>query len=209
MTSSSLADALAEFQHRGLVELDPVTGEVLLPDWFRFYVPRTPAARGAVESAINKILSTVLQRKVEKSYESMASAGKGKDKAKAKVKGKASSKEEEPSGGGGANIPGRSKAGIRCWSPDDLDGALAIEQKYGLDRVRTAVVELELKEVDPLPSRVSRALQEEGQQPIGAWWQSDAATIDFASQLGLEAYRGETMNAFRQRVSQHLQRDHA
>lgn len=43
MSSSSLADALAEFNRRKLIDLDHATGEIMLPDWFRWYKPRTPA----------------------------------------------------------------------------------------------------------------------------------------------------------------------
>lgn len=82
MSSPSLADAMHEFQRRKLVDLDQSTGEIMLPDWFRWYTPRTPAARGAAESAIRKILSTDLRGKVENSYKSMAPAWKGKEKEK-------------------------------------------------------------------------------------------------------------------------------
>lgn len=68
MTSASIADAMAELVRRGLVESDAETGEIALPDWFRFYHPRSPAARGAVESAINKINSKKLKQLVTTLY---------------------------------------------------------------------------------------------------------------------------------------------
>jgi len=85
MSSPSLADAINEFQRRKLIDQDQATGEILLPDWFRWYRPHTPAACGAVESAIKKILSTDLRGKAENSYKSIAPAWKGKVKEKDKA----------------------------------------------------------------------------------------------------------------------------
>ncbi|KAI3606254.1 hypothetical protein D8I24_2097 [Cupriavidus necator H850] len=209
MSSSSLADALAEFTRRGLVDLDHATGEILLPDWFRFYTPRTAAARGAVESAIRKILSTELSKKAEKAYKSTALGWKGKEKEK----GKASSEEEERSGAKArpshaaikaaenrAKLPQRSHAGIRCWTTEDMVEARAIEGKYGLDRVTLIVKEFESKRVEPLPSRVSRAIQEQTALPAGKWWASEESTIATATQVNIHPYPGESMEAFKQRI---------
>ena len=82
MTSSSLGDALREFQRRKLIDYDEETGEILIPDWFRWYFPNSPAARGAVEAAIKRILSTDLRTKTKNLYESIAEGRKGKEKEK-------------------------------------------------------------------------------------------------------------------------------
>lgn len=85
MTSPSLADAISEFQRRQLIDCDNETGEILLPDWFRWYFPKTPAARGAVDAAIKRILSTGLRRKVESLYKSTSELRKERGKEKEKV----------------------------------------------------------------------------------------------------------------------------
>lgn len=92
MTTSSLADAMSEFKRRKLVDIDEETGEILLPDWFRWYFPGSAAAHGAVNSAIRKILSTDLRRKAESLYKTNGDIRKGLGKVLGK--GSSSNKEE-------------------------------------------------------------------------------------------------------------------
>ena len=77
MTSSSLVDALSEFKRRKLIDIDDETGEILLSDWFRWYFPGSPAARGAVDAAIRRILSTELRQKSENLYKTYGEGRKG------------------------------------------------------------------------------------------------------------------------------------
>jgi hypothetical protein len=82
MTAASLADALGEFKRRNLIEMDDVTGEIWLADWFRFYRPATMNSRWAVEAAIQRISSSKLREKVQISYKSITHPTKEKEKEK-------------------------------------------------------------------------------------------------------------------------------
>ncbi len=206
MTSGSLSDALGEFHRRGLIELDLVTGEIWLPDWFRFYTPRTPAARGAAESAINKILSLDLLQKTKNSYESKVPAWKGKGKAKDKDK-------EEEAGGRRPppqtqpaevaapvrkNFPVRSDSGIQCWSTEDELEAKKIEMRVGVPEAARAASLLESQNREALPSRVARQLE----TPAAAnnWWASERATLEKGRELNLPPRVGESIEEFRRRI---------
>lgn len=207
MSAGSLADAISEFERRGLVHLDPDTGEIMLLDWFRFYTPRTAPARGATESAIRKVLSTGLRKKVENLYKSKVDGCKGKDKDK--DKDKASSKEEEAKlrhatlqrRGPGSQLS-KSAAGITCWTDGDRETAKQLEDRHGIEKVREVVALANVSDQEPLPSRISRLLNQStaGVMLPQAWWSSEAGTEEAARILGLSAHVGEYMGPFRQRI---------
>ncbi len=154
MTSGSLADALGEFCRRGLTELDPATGEILLPDWFRFYTPRTPAARGAVEAAINKILSTELRQKTKKSYESMAPTWKGKENSKEKA--------AATDAAAASKIKTRAQrpSGLVTWLAADVRAAELIEHPHDPATISAAAAAVIVKGKDPVPGLVAKEIEQ-------------------------------------------------
>lgn len=162
MSSSSLADALAEFGRRKLIDLDQATGEVMLPDWFRWYRPRTPAACGAVESSIKKILSLELREKVEKSYKSIAPSWKGKDKEKGKEAATPRDRSSVPRDATALPPGGKRReerpSGIVTWEPLDIEKAKLIERMHGTDEICVAVVALRGANKEPVPGLVTREL---------------------------------------------------
>ncbi len=165
MSSSSLADALAEFNRRKLIDLDHATGEIMLPDWFRWYKPRTPAACGAVESSIKKILSLDLREKVEKSYKSIAPGWKGKEKEKEKGKEAADPRTQARGSGDAAAavLPGGKRrderpSGIVTWEPLDIEKAEFIERMHSADEIGAAVSALTVANKEPVPGLVTREL---------------------------------------------------
>lgn len=165
MSSSSLADALAEFHRRKLIDLDHATGEIMLPDWFRWYKPRTPAACGAVESSIKKILSLDLREKVEKSYKSIAPAWKGKEKEKEKGKEAAAPRAHArgPGDAAAAVLPSGKRrderpSGIVTWEPLDIEKAELIERMHGADEIDAAVAALRACDKEAVPGLVTREL---------------------------------------------------
>lgn len=218
MSSPSLADALAEFHRRKLIDSDQATGEIMLPDWFRWYQPRTPVACGAVESAIKRILSTDLRQKTENSYKSTPITWKGK------VKGKTSSKEEvtgglkpppsQPAAGSSAPAertpkPARSASGIRCWTDSDFNEAHVLEEKHGLDEVQKIVADLASEGIEALPSRVAKAILKTVQKDQivpSSWWTSEEATLSAAHSLGIQSHPGESWDELRRRIRQALQK---
>ena len=185
MSSPSLADALTEFQRRKLVDLDQITGEVMLPDWFRWYKPRTPAACGAVDSSIKRILSQDLHEKVEKSYKSIVPAWKGKEKEKVK--------EAAPStqGANAATAVGSTgkrrderPSGIVTWEPLDIEKALLIEQTHGVKEISAAVAALATINKDPVPGLVARELSRQRMECDAA---ARRATAEAAHQARLNS----------------------
>lgn len=170
MTPTSLADALDEFERRQLVQLDRDTGEIWLPDWFRWYQPRTPAARGAVESAILKILSAKLREKIEKSYETTTSPRKGKEKEKVKDKAAAAD------GNGGSKKCGRIHAsGIMCWNADDERAAERLHRDTPPDILASAIRECKKAGKQAYPSYIEASVARFLSQPAGG-----SATVTFA-----------------------------
>lgn len=168
MSSSSLADALVEFSRRKLVDLDHMTGEILLPDWFRWYRPRTPAACGAVESSIRKILSPDLREKVEKSYKSIAPPWKGKEKVKVKEVASRTSA-GEPADAAAAPYQQKQQikrrivrpSGIVTWTCDDLPEAERIERQYVAADIASAVASVEATGKDPVPGLIVRKIDQQ------------------------------------------------
>lgn len=168
MTSSSLVDALAEFQRRGLLEVDQETGEIFFMDWARWYTPRTPAARGAVQAAISKIQSAKLRKKAESSFESKLFTWKGKGKEKEKEAAAdpaaASSRRNDKAPWGAPAHPRRGEEkvlwGVEVWTPGDEEGLHSLISLRG-----AAIVEAAAAGLDPAPghrapylSQVSAAL---------------------------------------------------
>jgi len=166
MTSSSLVDALREFARRGLVEWDEATCELWVSDWFRFYVPRTPAARGACEAAIKKIQSSSLREKVQNAYESMLDPRKEKGKGKEKEAAARQASWPAPSaavGTAAASIfqtqgqhrqarRGDEKIvhGVEVWTPGDAETVELLVAKHGVEMVEKAAASL-------TPARTHRA----------------------------------------------------
>lgn len=169
MSSPSLADALDEFQRRKLVELDQTTAEIMLGDWFRWYQPRTPAACGAVESAIRKILSTDLRQKTKTAYESIAPAWKGKGKEKEKEKVVAAPGARSAAAAPGIDQKGKTKtfcarqSGIVTWLRQDIQVAEQIEQQHTPDQIGAAVIAVKATGKDPVPGLVARAITRQEQ----------------------------------------------
>lgn len=170
MTSASLADALAEFARRQLVEIDQETGEIWLPDWFRWYQPRTPAARGAAEAAIRKIASQKLREKVKKSYESMLAGGKGKEKEKDKVVAapRACARGIADAAATDQQQQGRRRRGdeevihgVEVWTPADAGDVQALVDRYGAEHVEEVACGLTpaAGHRAPYPSAVLAAFQ--------------------------------------------------
>ena len=159
MTSNSLEDAIAEFERRRLIEYDKATGEIYVIDWPRWHLYKTPAAKGALKAAIEKIQSQKLRAFVKKAYESTLDDWKGKDKEKDKA---SSTKAEEalPSNGPTKAVkqPVKSRAGILCWTNDDRNLAEELEKRYGVDAIRRAIA-IQPPGVAPLPSRVEEQLR--------------------------------------------------
>ncbi|MFA7292176.1 MAG: hypothetical protein WC023_07985 [Rhodocyclaceae bacterium] len=164
MSSSSLADALGEFGRRKLIDLDQATGEIMLPDWFRWYKPRTPAACGAVESSINKILSVDLREKVEKSYKSIAPDWKGKEKGKDKEAAASRAHARDPANAAAAVLAAGAKrrderpSGIVTWEQLDTEKAALIERMHSADDICAAVASLKACSKEPVPGLVTREL---------------------------------------------------
>lgn len=190
----------------------------MLPDWFRWYQPRTPAACGAVESAMKRILSTDLRQKTENSYKSTLIRWKGK------VKGKASSLEEVTGGsephpsqpwvGSSAPLektpkPSRSAYGIRCWTDSDAAEALALEVKHGREAIQKIVADLTSEGIEALPSRVARAMLKTVEKDLmvpSSWWTSEEATLSAAHSLGIHSHPGESWGELRHRIRYALQK---
>lgn len=159
MSGSSLADALAEFHRRKLIDLDHGTGEIMLPDWFRWYKPRSPAACGAVESSIKKILSLDLREKVEKSYKSIAPGWKGKEKEKGKEAAAPRAPARGPADAAAAPGTGKKRinrsSGIVVWLPDDSpEDAEKIEQQHDAATITAAVAAVKATGKHPVPGLV-------------------------------------------------------
>lgn len=168
MTSASLVDALREFARRGLVEWDEATCELWVSDWFRFYIPRTPAARGACEAAIKKIQSPSLRVKVQNAYESMLDPRKEKGKEKEKEAAARQASWPAPSAAVGvaaASISihqtqghhrqarrGDEKIvhGVEVWTPGDEETVELLVAKHGAEMVEKAAASL-------TPARTHRA----------------------------------------------------
>jgi len=173
MTSSSLADALAEFRLRRLVDLDKATGEILLPDWFRWYWPGTPAARGAVDSALSKIQSPVLREKAKNLYESMADGRKEKGKEKGKVSTAAAAVLPPATAAAAVDVPpslrqaasGKRRrerpSGLVSWTPDDEVEAERMEADMDLppDGLAAAIAAVRAAGKQPVPGLVARELE--------------------------------------------------
>ncbi|MBI5897899.1 MAG: hypothetical protein HZB40_01565 [Rhodocyclales bacterium] len=164
MSSPSLADAMSEFQRRKLIDLDQVTGEIMLPDWFRWYKPRTPAACGAVESSIKKILSIDLRGKVEKAYRSIAPSWKGKEKEKGKEAAAPRAEARAPADAAAAALPGGKRRGVRTsgivtWDGTDAANAEQIEQQYDATTIAAAVAALKAAGKQPVPGLVELELE--------------------------------------------------
>ena len=162
MSSSSLADALGEFQRRKLVDLDQRSGEIMLPDWFRWYKPRTPAACGAVESSIKKIHSLDLREKVEKSYKSIAPSWKGKEKEKGKEAAVPRAHTRGPIDAAAVLLNGKRRderpSGIVTWDVLDIEKAESIERMHRADEIGTAVAALRACDKEAVPGLVTREL---------------------------------------------------
>lgn len=163
MSSPSLADALAEFQRRKLIDLDQATGEIMLPDWFRWYRPRTPAACGAVESSIKKILSLDLRGKAEKAYRSIAPTWKGKEKEKGKEAAAPRAQARETADAAAAVLPGGKRrderpSGVVTWEPLDTEKAELIERRHSAEDIGAAVAALTACGKEPVPGLVTREL---------------------------------------------------
>lgn len=163
MSSPSLADALGEFQRRKLIDLDQATGEIMLPDWFRWYKPRTPAACGAVESSIKKILSLDLRGKVEKAYRSIAPTWKGKEKEKGKEAAAPRAQVRESSDAAAAPLTSGKRrnerpSGIVTWEPLDIEKAELIERTHSAAEIGVAVAALTACDKEPVPGLVTREL---------------------------------------------------
>lgn len=73
----ALEEALREFERRKLVALDRETGEIFVLSWPRWLHFRTPSARGALWTSIDRIKSQKLSTAVKKAYESIPRPGKG------------------------------------------------------------------------------------------------------------------------------------
>lgn len=73
----ALDEALREFERRKLVALDHETGEIFVLSWPRWMNFKTPQARGALWSSIDRVKSQKLSTFVKKAYESIARPGKG------------------------------------------------------------------------------------------------------------------------------------
>jgi hypothetical protein len=197
MTAASLDDALDEFARRGLILRDKTTGEIYVVDWPRWHVFSSPPARGALWDSISKIQSRSLWIKVENAYKSIPKPGKGKEKSK----GKASS-EEEGSGPPppSRQQPTRSPSGIRCWTQEDHREAHVLAAQYGEQRIQEAVHALEKDGIEPLPSRVTKALQPRAVKLPPWWWKSESGTNAAADMCGLTAHPGEALSQFQQRI---------
>ncbi|ASU38152.1 hypothetical protein hmeg3_07455 [Herbaspirillum sp. meg3] len=212
MTANTLRDAIDEFRRRGLLDLDKDTGEVYVIDWPRWHLFKTPAALGALRSSVNRIQSKKLLITVKNAYKSTLDGCKGKDKVKDKV----SSLEEEMDGRlerpqkqkQAFAKPYRSEAGILCWTEDDKFFAENLLKAFGKEIIQKTVAELETEGVEPLPSRVSKILNlVSSPLPKGIpknWLVSDDLTILAGNAIDLQARRGESMEAYRQRIKNQI-----
>lgn len=72
-----LEEALREFERRKLVALDHETGEIFVVSWPRWLNFRTPSARGALWTSIDRIKSQKLSTLAKSAYESIPRPGKG------------------------------------------------------------------------------------------------------------------------------------
>lgn len=79
ITAPAIQEALAEFQRRGLVELDDATGEVAILDWFRFHKFEAPSRRRLLEDSIRRVQSPRLRSIVEESMTYALRKGKGRE----------------------------------------------------------------------------------------------------------------------------------
>jgi len=73
----ALEEALREFERRKLVAMDNDTGEIFVLSWPRWLNFRTPSARGALWTSIDRIKSTKLSTLAKSAYKSIPRPGKG------------------------------------------------------------------------------------------------------------------------------------
>ena len=208
MTPNSLGDALDEFARRSLVTRDKETGELWIADWPRWHLYNSPQARGALWSAIGKIQSRKLWITAKNAYESIPEPGKDKNKDKVKA---SSNEEEEPPSSQRKNPKGqpvekpqvgpkRSPAGVLCWNDDDTRDAILLEQKHGLESIKTAVKVLMEENVVALPSRVAALFSEREAGLEAKWWTTESGTDRAALALGLKPLPGEHYPTLRLRI---------
>lgn len=72
-----LEEALREFERRKLVALDNETGEIFVLSWPRWLNFRTPSARGALWTSLDRIKSRKLSTIAKSAYKSIPRPGKG------------------------------------------------------------------------------------------------------------------------------------
>lgn len=209
-TPCVIEEALNEFCNRGLIEHDKLTGEIFVTDWPRWHNFKTPAARGALWSSIEKIQSQKLLEKVKIIYELIPRPPKQKDKNRIDYNNDKTSVynnnlanfndtklNDQPS-----NVPAKSKTGIRIWTIEDQSEANYLEKHYGEAFVSEAVLELLNQGIDPLPSRIRSKLyaSKAGTTLPPHWWSNEASTIEAGKFLKLEPRPGELLVEFRNRI---------
>lgn len=168
MSPSSLEDAVAEFTRRGLVDYDAETGEILLIDWFRWYRPNSPSARGAADTALARIQSCRLKEKAQNLYKSTPKLRKGKGKgegisARHGNSQPAADHSPFPASGGGPAKKRRTvmaNTGVVCWTDEDALRAEGLEADFGVAALIAAVEEVVRQGVEPLPYRVMQKLKD-------------------------------------------------